>query len=321
MAGKSTAPRSGNRLIYSIQRTYVLTHVLTPERKIVTCNQRIDIPTIEPLTEMKAVVYPDELSTVIPCIELAGNFLAEFNLTFETNEGITVLPINIAPEQNDPPGNPYESFRYVLVLPRGATGVKSCRLIHKATGKEVQHNFTFGIMPPPYNYDNALFSYISYRSIDNSDRITKLITNIIRLENKTDNLKLVTKPLLYNIVTLPKGAGKQTIKINNYMLYFWANFNFIPAASSSGPTTHSPKITVSDGTTTTTYTLTLTKNVIVTINLLSATITANVSTTGEIVQQLKLFNTIFGYETISFENFDDISDNTLNVFTRGVSLE
>lgn len=317
MTGDATRIRPSNRLIYSIQRTYILTYVLTPERKIVTCNQRIDIPTIEPLTKMKAVVYPEALSTVIPCIELAGNFLAEFNLTFETNEGITVLPINIAPGQEDVLENPYESFRCVLVLPRGATGVKSCRLIHKATGKEVQHNFTFGIMPPPYNYDNALFGYISYQSLCNSDRIIELGSSIIKLENKTNNLKLVTKPPLHNIINLPKGAGKQTIKLDNYMLYFWANFTY-RSSSSDG---HSPKITVSDGITTTTYTLTLYDSVIVTINLLSATITANFSSTGEIVQQLKLFNTIYGYKTISFENFDDISDNNLNVFTRGVGLE
>lgn len=317
MAGEATAILSGNRLIYSIQRTYILTHVLTPERKIVTCNQRIDIPTIEPLTEMKAVVYPDKFSTVIPCIELAGNFLAEFNLTFETNEGVTVLPIKIASREDDPSENPYTHFRYVLALPSGATGVRTCKLIHKATGKEVQHNFTFGIMPPPYNYDNALFGYISYRSIDNSGKITELRNKIIRLENKTDNLTLVTKPPIYTTINLPKGAGKQTIGITNYMLYFWANFTY-RSGSSNG---HSPKITVSDGITTTTYTLTLYESVIVTINLLSATITANVSITGEIVQQLKLFNTIFGYKTISFENFDDISDDALNVFTKGVGAE
>lgn len=317
MAGKKASTTSGNRLIYSIQRTYILTPVLTPERKIVTCNQRIDIPTIEPLTEMRAVVYPDEFSTVIPCIELALNLLDEVNLTFETNEGVTVLPIKIASGEDDPSENPYTHFRYVLALPSGATGVRTCKLIHKATGKEVQHNFTFGIMPPPYNYDNALFGYISYRSIDNSGKITELRNKIIRLENKTDNLKLVTKPPIYTTINLPKGAGKQTIGIQNYMLYFWANFTY-PSASSNG---HSPKITVSDGITTTTYTLTLDENVIVTINLLAATITANVSLTGKIVQQLKLFNTIFGYKTISFENFDDISDDALNVFTKGVGAE
>ena len=299
-----------NKLVYSIQQTYIIKPVSKSEKRILTCDQRIDIPTIEQLTGVKAVVYSDKFSKIIPCIELAGRFLDEFKLEFETNEGVTVLPIKTASGQDDPSENPYTHFRYVLALPSGATGVKSCKLIDKATGKEVQHNFTFGIMPPPYNYDNALFGYLSYKSRDNSVRINKL-------ENKTNNLKLVTKPPIHNLINLPKGKGKQTIKIANSALYFWANFTY-RSSSSDG---HSPKITVSDGITTTTYTLTLYKSVIVTINLLSATITANVSTTGEIVQQLKLFNTIFGYQTISFENFDDISDNELNVFTRGAGVE
>ena len=50
------------QLIYSIQQTYILTSVLTPEKRIITCNQRIDIPTIEPLPQMKAVVYSDKNS-------------------------------------------------------------------------------------------------------------------------------------------------------------------------------------------------------------------------------------------------------------------
>ena len=160
--------------VYSIQRTYILTSVSTPEKRIITCNERIDIPTIEQLTGVKTVVYPDELSKIIPCIELAGNFLSEFKLEFETNEGVTVLPVEIYPGSSNPLDNPYLHFRYVLVLPRGATGVKSCKIIHKATGKEVQHNFTFGIMPPPYNYDNALFVYLSYGVDKNRKDISKL---------------------------------------------------------------------------------------------------------------------------------------------------
>lgn len=166
------------RVVYSIQKTYILNHVLTPEREIVTCNQRIDIPTIEPLTEIKAVVYKQQPGTVVPCIELAGAFLSEFDLTFETNEGVTVLPIKIEPRSANPLENPYLHFRYVLVLPRGATGVKSCKAIHKPTGKEVQHNFTFGIMPPPYNYDNALFGYLSYGVDKNAKVIMKLDSRV-----------------------------------------------------------------------------------------------------------------------------------------------
>ena len=145
-----------NRLMYSIQGTYILNTVLKPGKPIVTCNQRIDIPTIEPLVSARDET--EDPVTIIPCIELAGFRFSDFNLTFETNEGVTVLPIEIETIYN-----PYVQFRYVLVLPRGSTGVKSCKIIHKSGDFEVQHNFTFGIMSPPYNYDNALFEYILNR--------------------------------------------------------------------------------------------------------------------------------------------------------------
>lgn len=186
-----------NKLLYSIQSTYILTHVLTPEREIVTCNQRIDIPTIEPLTEMKAFIYQDESFKIIPCIELTGNFFSdselEFDskLVFETNEGVTVQPVKIRGAIYDTLGNPYMHPRYVLVLPRGATGVKSCKIIRNGSGKEVQHNLTFGIMPPPYNYDNALFGCVSDRVGDVlsflptlDEEITNLEARVTALENK-----------------------------------------------------------------------------------------------------------------------------------------
>ena len=102
---------SENKVVYSIQRTYILTHVLTPEREIITCDQRIDIPTIEPLTSVKPIFYEKQPLTVIPCIELAGEFLSEFNLTFETNEGVTVLPIKIYGGDIGKIENPYLHYR------------------------------------------------------------------------------------------------------------------------------------------------------------------------------------------------------------------
>lgn len=177
-------------MIYSVQRTYILTpsHVSTSEKKIstsastskkkiITCNQRIDIPTIEPL--LTRADGDNVTMIIVPCIELAGDSLAEFDLTFETNEGVTVLPTKI-----DPMFTPYRHVRYALVLPRGATGVKSCKLIHKATGNEVQHNFTFGIMPPPYNYDNALFGTATAVMPYLEARIENLERRVTALENK-----------------------------------------------------------------------------------------------------------------------------------------
>ena len=191
MAEGGGAYSSDNLLIYSIQRTYILNVVSKSGKEIVTCDQRIDIPTIEPLTEIKAVVYQAKPGTVIPCIELSGNLLDKFNFVFETNEGVTVLPVKIRPDSHEPLCNPYRHPRYVLVLPIGTTGVKSCKVISKVTDKEVQHNLTFGIMPPPYNYDNALFGYLSYRAASNKEHInileeelTNLKARVSALENK-----------------------------------------------------------------------------------------------------------------------------------------
>lgn len=303
---------SEERRVYSIQRTYIIKPVSKSEKRILTCEQRIDIPTIEPLTDQKAVVYSNEFSKIIPCIELAGNILSEFKFTFETNEGVTVLPVEIYPGTSNPLDNPYMSFRYVLVLPRDATGVKSCKIIHKATGKEVQHNFTFGIMPPPYNYDNALFGFISYRVKNNSDRITKL-------ESKVDNLQLKTKPVVYVPRQLPKNKGKQTINLEDWELFFDTTFSY---PSSPEPTIHKPKITLHGSGEERVYTLSLNKTInTVSIDLFTCMLTVYDGTTGEIMEQFKIDRLYNGFETLSFENFDDIEDSELNIAVVGAFVK
>lgn len=164
-------------LFYSIQHTYILKPVVNPKKDILTCDERIDIPTIEPL--LSRADGDTETTMVVPCIELVGDSLSEFDLTLETNEGVTVLPTKIEPTLT-----PYGHVRYALVLPRGATGVKSCKLIHKATDNEVQHNFTFGIMPPPYNYDNALFGLMTSLVPSLQVMVLNLERRVKILENK-----------------------------------------------------------------------------------------------------------------------------------------
>jgi len=302
---------SENYLVYSIQRTYILTHVLTPEREIVTCDERIDIPTIEPLTDKKVVVHSNEFSKIVPCIELAGNFLTRFKLTFETNEGVTVLPIEIYSGVANPLDNPYMSFRHVLVLPRGATGVKSCKIINQDTGKEVQHNFTFGIMPPPYNYDNALFGYLSNGVIEN-------LRNINNLKKIINQLKLTTKTPSFASIELPKGAGKQTINIEDGVLFYNTWFSY---PLSSG-TIHKPKITLRVAGHDRVYTLSLNRTTnYVSIDLLTGMITVYADVTGDIIQQFKLFLPNQGFETLSFENFDDIDTSILSVTPKGARVE
>ena len=308
---------SENKLVYSIQQTYILTHVLTPEREIVTCNQRIDIPTIEPLPSVKPVPLPSvepgsydgQPLTVIPCIELAGEFLSEFNLTFETNEGVTVLPIKIASGEDDPSENPYTHFRYVLALPSGATGVRTCKLIQKATGKEVQHNFTFGIMPPPYNYDNALFGYLIGNSVKNANNIADL-TMFIQYAS--------IKKRLLRTIELIKGLAKQEIHISSGESFFYAKFDY---SLSPEPTIHKPEIVVYSDTVTHTYVLSLNKTVnIVLIDLWAGMITVYDDNNYEIIQQFMLDYRSNAFTKLTFKNFDDIDSPTLTVISKGVAL-
>lgn len=303
---------SEERVVYSIQRTYILKPVITPGKGIITCDERIDIPTIEPLSSVKPILYEGQPLTVIPCIELAGEFLSEFlsefNLTFETNEGVTVLPVMINSGEDDPLENPYMHFRYVLVLPRGATGVKSCKIIHKDFGEEVQHNFTFGIMPPPYNYDNVLFGYLMYNSI----------TIAQGLEERLRDLKILNSKIHYNPMPLPKNAGKQTIRIEGYVLFYEVIFSY---PLSTEPTIHKPKITLHDYSGDRVYTLSLNKTEnIVSIDLFTGMITAYDRVNGEIIQQFKLDNSK-DFASISFENFDDIEASYLNVGRKGARVE
>lgn len=299
-------------VVYSIQQTYIIKPVSKSEKRILTCDERIDIPTFEELMGKKSVVYSDKFSKIIPCIELAGRFLNDFKLEFETNEGVTVLPLEIYPGSGNSLDNPYLSFRYVLVLPRGATGVKSCKVIDKATGKEVQHNFTFGIMPPPYNYDNALFGYLSYGVGKNSKDISAL-------REKVNLLKLTKKTPIFDAIYLDKGVGKQTINIEDGVLFYETSFNY---RSSPEPTIHNPKITLHDSRRDWVYTLSLNKTTNpVSIDLFTGMIRVYEMDTGEIMQQFKLYIPDNGFDTLSFENFDDIRDARIRVTVRGAKVQ
>lgn len=298
--------------LYSIQHSYLIKNVGTPEKPIIGCDAVIEIPVIAPLPQERTIM-DDHTFNVVPCIEILG--LQGIKFLFETNEGMTVMPIEIGSEDN-----PYTRDRTVLVLPCGTTGIKSCKTISAyGDGVGVQHSLTFGIMPPPYNYDNALFAFTALEVRINKDNISDLDNRVGDLENKTHNLKIVTHApnASSHYRKLPKNSGKQTVNVAKDMLYFWTNFTY----DLNPAIVHSPKITVSDGAIPQTYTLSLNKSVVVTIDLLAATITAYVSSTGEIVQQLKIFNTITGYKTIEFENFDDIRDETLYLFITGRGVE
>lgn len=288
--------------LISVQATYT-TNVTSAG--VLTCDDVIKIPLGYVVS--RQVVINHGSYDIIPVVEI--DIPVEF-LVFEiiTNEGVTVEPFSTS-ELSDV-ANPYGNVRSYFVLPSGTTGIKD--VIFKPKKPSIRADFQFGVLPPPYNYDNAMFGVTTLV-------VSRLDDKVDLLETKTNNLRIVTHAPngFFSHKELPKNSGKHTINIDKGVLNFWANFNYMPSSS----TPHSPKITVSDGTSTTNCTLSLDKSVTVTIDLLAATITAYVRTTGEIVQQLKIFNTIFGYKTITFENFDDILDNALTVIITGRGVE
>ena len=143
--------------------------------------------------------------------------------------------------------------------------------------------------------------------------------DISDIQDKSALLKMyepfkLTQRFLTVIIGLPYII---LISIGVSMLYFGTNFTYL----SSPLIVHSPKITVSDGITTKVYTLSLNKSVRVIIDLLAATLTAYDTTTGEIVQQRKIFETVVGYKSIDYEDFDDILGDKLTVLIGGRSVE
>lgn len=312
MAQGGGAPTSDNNLIYSIQRTYIINRVIMHNALALTCNQRIDVPVIEPVTNVIPVVY-DLPRTVVPCIELKmlNMPLEGMNLAFETNEGETVLPVKINSGRQEPSKNPYSYERWVLALPRGTTGIKSCKVLGY-NGEIIYHNFTFGIMPPPYNYDNALFGYLSYGVDKNSKDISKL-------REKVNSLMLSTQPFAFWSEELPKGQGKQTINIAENTPFYETRFDY---SSSPETTIHKPKITLRGGDGIDfVYTLSLDRPLtVVSIDLLTGVITAYDEDTGEILKQFKLGSPYNGFTKFSFENFDDIDNDSLTVKMKEVSV-
>ena len=167
-------------------------------------------------------------------------------------------------------------------------------------------------MPPPYNYDNALFGYLSGKAEANYEIITTL-------HRAVNSLKLSTKPPILSPKQLPKGESKQTIKIEDGELFFEAEFRY---PSLTETTIHKPKITLRSDSFDYVYTLSLDRiSNNVSIDLFTRMLTVYDKNTNEIFKQLKLPITLQGYETLSFENFDDISTSALSVLSMGARVK
>lgn len=272
---------------------------------VLTCDDVIKVP-LGHVAKRQTVIDKGSYN-IIPVVELA--IPIEY-LVFEiiTNEGATVEPFSTLKLPDE--ANPYNGVRIYFVLPPGTTGIKD--VIFKPKYPSMRAVLQFEVLPPPYNYDNALFGVIT-------SAVSELDGRVDALETKTNNLRIVSHELnaCFPYKDLPKGSGKQTLNIDKDMLFFGTNFTYL----SSPSTVHSPKITVSDGITTKVYTLSLNKSVRVIIDLLTATLTAYDINTGEIVQQRKIFETVVGYKSIGYEDFDDISGNEITVLIGGRRVE
>lgn len=289
--------------LISVQATYI-TNVTSAG--VLTCDDVIKIPLGYALRRQTDIDHGSY--SIIPVVEI--DIPLEF-LVFEiiTNEGVTVEPFSTSKLSAE--ANPYNNARVYFVLPSGTTGIKD--VIFKSKLPSVRADFQFEVLSPPYNYDNALFGVTTLVVSGLGDMVEDL-------ETKTNNLRIVSHELnaSFPYKDLPKRSGKQTINISKDMLFIGTNFDYLYTPE---PTVHSPKITVSDGITTKVYTLSLDKSVRVIIDLLTATLTAYVTTTGEIVQQRKIFETVVGYKSISYEDFDDILSDEITVLIGGRSVE
>lgn len=297
---QSPVPKFDN--LISVQATYA-TNVTSAG--VLTCDDVIKIPLGYAVRRHAAIDHG--AYSIIPVVEI--DIPIDF-LVFEiiTNEGVTVEPFSTSKLSDEM--NPYDNARSYFVLPPGTTGIKD--VIFKPKDISLRAALQFGVMSPPYIYDNALFGVTT-------SVVSALDDKVDDLETKTNNLRIVSHELnaSFPYKDLPKGSGKQTLNIDKDMLFFGTNFTY----SSSPDIVHSPKITVSDGITTRVYTLSLNKDVRVIIDLLTATLTAYDTGTGEIVQQRKIFETVVGYKTIAYEDFDDIYTSKLTVLIGGRSVE
>lgn len=272
---------------------------------VLTCDDVIKVP-LGYVAKRQTVIDKSSYD-IIPVVEL--DIPIEY-LVFEiiTNEGATVEPFSTLKLPDK--ANPYNDVRIYFVLPPGTTGIKD--VIFKPKYPSMRAVLQFEVLSPPYNYDNALFGVITSVVSALDDMVDDLVT-------KTNNLRIVSHELnaSFPYKDLPKGSGKQTLNIDKDMLFIGTSFTYL----STPPTVHSPKITVSDGITTKVYTLSLDKSVRVIIDLLTATLTAYDVSTGEIVQQRKIFETVVGYKSIGYEDFDDILGDEITVLIGGRSVE
>lgn len=156
----SAQPTAQIETLYSVQASYTVYGA----GNAVTCDDIINIPLCHTLFRQTVI---DKCSyNIIPVVEIVSTRPLSFTLI--TNEGVTLEPLYASSRY---PNNPYNNTPYYFVLPPGTTGIKHVIVDSKYN---LRAALEFGIMPPPYNYDNALFGVITSVVGDNIDRIAKL---------------------------------------------------------------------------------------------------------------------------------------------------
>lgn len=121
---------------------------------VLTCDDVIKVP-LGYVAKRQTVIDKGNYN-IIPVVELA--IPIEY-LVFEiiTNEGATVEPFSTLKLPDE--ANPYNGVRIYFVLPPGTTGIKD--VIFKPKYSSMRAVLQFEVLPPPYNYDNALFGVIT----------------------------------------------------------------------------------------------------------------------------------------------------------------
>ena len=144
---------------------------------VLTCDDVIKVPL--GCVAKRQTVIDNGSYNIIPVVELA--IPVEY-LVFEiiTNEGATVEPFSTLKLPDK--ANPYNGVRIYFVLPPGTTGIKD--VIFKPKYPSMRAVLQFEVLPPPYNYDNALFGVIT-------SAVSELDGRVDALESKRHYVKQV----------------------------------------------------------------------------------------------------------------------------------
>lgn len=150
MKGATHRARKIDTLI-SVQGAYP---IRITDAGVLTCDDVIKVP-LGCVAKRQTVIDKGNYN-IIPVVELA--IPVEY-LVFEiiTNEGATVEPFSTLKLPDE--ANPYNGVRIYFVLPPGTTGIKD--VIFKPKYPSMRAVLQFEVLPPPYNYDNALFGVIT----------------------------------------------------------------------------------------------------------------------------------------------------------------